>query len=91
MVNSLKLVDVCSDFDYHLKFADRSALNSLRELRGDCDEILIVKNGYITDTSYSNVVFTDGQHFVAPSTFLLPGTMRASLLNWGLITEATIT
>lgn len=91
MVNSLKLVDVGSDFDYHLKFADRSALNSLRELRGDCDEILIVKNGYITDTSYSNVVFTDGQHFVTPSTFLLPGTMRASLLNSGLITEATIT
>jgi 4-amino-4-deoxychorismate lyase len=76
--------------DYHLKYADRSALNKLAELRGDCDEILIVKDGQITDTSFSNVVFTDGQQFVTPSSYLLPGTMRAALLQSGAITEAPI-
>lgn len=90
-INSLKLVNADAELDYHLKYADRTMLTSLREQREGCDEILIVKDGNVTDTSYSNVVFTDGQKFVTPSTYLLPGTMRASLLKSGAITEAPIT
>jgi 4-amino-4-deoxychorismate lyase len=89
-ISTLKLVEATPEVDYHLKYADRSALNKLAELRGDCDEILIVKDGQITDTSFSNVVFTDGQRFVTPSSYLLPGTMRAALLQSGIITEAPI-
>lgn len=90
-VTSLKLVEASPELDYHLKYADRSDLLSLRERRADCDDILIVKNGYITDTSYSNVVFTDGNVFVTPNSFLLPGTMRSLLLQKGEIAEASIT
>ncbi len=90
-VNTLKLVEASAGLDYHLKYADRSALNALRELRGDCDEILIVRDGHVTDTSYTNVVFTDGEHYVTPDTCLLPGTMRASLLHAGAITAAPVT
>jgi 4-amino-4-deoxychorismate lyase len=35
-------------------------------------------------------VFTDGKQFVTPTTYLLPGTMRASLLASGDIIEAPI-
>jgi 4-amino-4-deoxychorismate lyase len=90
VINSLKLVAADSALDYHLKYLDRSELTKLQSKRGDCDEVLIVKDGYITDTSYSNVVFTDGQRLVTPNTYLLPGTMRAHLLKIGAITEAPI-
>jgi 4-amino-4-deoxychorismate lyase len=89
-INTLKLVVADSDLDYHLKYLDRSDLEKLYDRREDCDDVLIVKDGFITDTSFSNVVFTDGKQFVTPSTYLLPGTMRASLLASGDIIEAPI-
>jgi 4-amino-4-deoxychorismate lyase len=89
-IESLKLVEVNEKLDYHLKYADRSVLTSLSENRGDCDEILIIQNGHVTDTSFSNVVFTDGKRFVTPDTYLLPGTMRANLLRSATIMESSI-
>lgn len=89
VIASLKLVEDNS-ISYSYKFADRSELNALREKRGDCDEILIVKNGQVTDTSYSNIAFYDGLRWVTPSTPLLRGTMRNYLVHQGLISEADI-
>jgi 4-amino-4-deoxychorismate lyase len=77
--------------DYHLKYADRSALARLLQRRDDCDEILIVRDGAITDTSYSNVAFFDGRKYVTPDTFLLNGTRRQYLLGTGVLTECRIT
>lgn len=88
-INTLKLVH--SDIDYSSKFSDRTELNKLLELRADCDEILIVQNGFITDTSYTNVVFKNKQGFFTPDTPLLEGTKRRKLLDNKIITEAAIT
>ena len=74
-----------------LKYADRSALARLLQRRDDCDEILIVRDGAITDTSYSNVAFFDGRKYVTPDTFLLNGTRRQYLLGTGVLTERRIT
>jgi 4-amino-4-deoxychorismate lyase len=90
-IRSLQLVEADDALDYHLKYADRGSLNRLAEQRAECDDILIVKDGHITDTSFSNVVFSDGTQLVTPTTYLLPGTMRSRLLSDGLITEAEIT
>lgn len=89
VITSLKLVDDNS-ISYPHKFTDRNTLNALREKRGHCDEILIVKNGLITDTSYSNIVFSDGLRWITPSNPLLQGTMRSFLLHQNLISEADI-
>lgn len=89
-IDTLKLVEADADLDYHLKYANREALTHLHEQRGECDDVLIAKNGFITDTSYTNVVFTDGERFVTPDTYLLPGTMRANLLKLGNLVEAPI-
>lgn len=70
-IRSLRLVAADDELDYHLKYADRSALARLLQRRDDCDEILIVRDGAITDTSYSNVAFFDGRKYVTPDTFLL--------------------
>lgn len=88
-IRTLRLVDG-GLIDYHLKYADRSGLLALREQRGDCDDILIVKNGELTDTSYSNIVLFDGRRYVTPRAFLLNGIRRRSLLARGVIEEQRI-
>ncbi|MBP7301015.1 MAG: aminotransferase class IV, partial [Akkermansia sp.] len=56
-----------------------------------CDEeALILRNGMVTDTRYSNVVFGDGASWITPETFLLPGTKRAFLLSRGDIRECSV-
>lgn len=87
-VQSLQLVNA-EDLDYAAKYADRSALNLLTQ-QSQSDDILIVRNGYISDTSYTNIAFFDGNTWFTPSTSLLKGTRRAQLLNEGIIQEAII-
>lgn len=89
-VNSLKLVNADA-IDYTYKYADRSDLTCLLAQKGVCDDILIVKCGQLADTSYSNIVLSDGTHFYTPSTYLLNGTQRQRLLAQGVIKEKKLT
>jgi 4-amino-4-deoxychorismate lyase len=66
---------------YPFKFADREALNLLSGKRGDCDDVLIIKNGKVTDCSYSNIVFCKGAHWFTSDSPLLEGTMRQNLID----------
>lgn len=76
--------------DYGHKYADRSSIEALFARRGDADDVLLVVDGLITDTSYSNVAFYDGRCWVTPARPLLEGTMRARLLREGLLQTADI-
>lgn len=75
--------------EYPYKSADRRRLTELREQSG-CDEVLIVKDGFLTDASAFNLVLADPSGFYTPDTFLLPGTKRAFLLDQKLIRERVI-
>ena len=88
-VNTLKLIED-NHIAYALKYEDRSPLNSLLGRREDCDDILIVKNGQLTDSSYANIVFFDGYDWYTPAAPLLKGTMRARLLEEGILKEVPI-
>lgn len=88
-IKSLKLIE-CNNIDYSFKYEERSELNKLFDQRGDADDILIFKDGYITDTSIANIVFFDGRKWITPSSPLLPGTQRAKLLNEDIIGEKEI-
>jgi len=87
-VSSLKLV--FSDIEYSHKFKNRDTLNKLLERRGDCDEIMIVKNQMITDSSYSNLAFFDGNKWVTPIMPLLKGTKRQKLIDERMLVEKNI-
>lgn len=76
--------------DYAYKYEDRGALNTLFDGRGDADEILIIKNGMVTDSFYGNAAFFDGETWFTPNTYLLPGTQRAYLIDRGIIRETEI-
>lgn len=89
-VNSLKLV-YDNNINYHHKFLDRTKLEHLYSLRGKADDILIVKNGLITDSFYANVIFKKGANWFTPASYLLNGTMRQNWLDKNIIKEAVIT
>ncbi|NET34662.1 MAG: 4-amino-4-deoxychorismate lyase [Cyanothece sp. SIO1E1] len=88
-VKSLKLING-NHIDYAYKYADRLAINMLFAERGDCDDILMVKNGLITDTSYANVILHDGQYWYTPANPIMPGTCRARLMAEGKVLPADI-
>ena len=77
--------------DYSCKKTDRRSIDRLLKSKGECDDILIVKNGFITDTSSANIVFFNGTEWLTPDTPLLKGTCRARLLAEGKIKEIPIT
>ncbi len=76
--------------DYSHKYEDKSAFESLFAKKGTCDDILIAINGYLTDTSFSNIALYDGVRWVTPTTFLLRGTKREKLICEGIIHEVVI-
>tara|TARA_X000000368_G_C22943882_1_gene673446 strand:- start:513 stop:1109 length:597 start_codon:yes stop_codon:yes gene_type:complete len=88
-IQSLRLV-YTEELNYSHKYSRRENLESLFALRGDCDEVLIIKKGRITDSSYSNVVFFDSQDWWTPKDPLLEGTCRARLLNQGIIKQSLL-
>lgn len=88
-IATLKLV-TCKNLDYNYKFENRQAITKLLELKGRCDDILILKNDLITDTSFCNIIFCDGNNWITPSKPLLKGTQREYLLEKGIVSEAII-
>jgi len=88
-VNSLKLV-YDDSIEYSKKSTSRENINQLFEKRAECDDILIVKNSIIRDTSIANVaLYSDGIWFT-PSKPLLKGTTWQRLLDEGKIAEKEI-
>ncbi len=79
-VKSLKLVEN-NHIDYRYKYTSRESLEQLFNQRDGCDDILIVKNGSISDSFSANAVFFDGKKWWTPDTPLLPGTQRARLIH----------
>lgn len=88
-IESLKVV-MDDSIDYSLKFEDRNALNELLEQRDTCDDILIVKEGRVTDCSFANLAFRRGSAWFTPDRPLLQGTMRQKLIEQGKITPCSI-
>jgi len=87
-IETLQLI-IDNEIDYKFKFTDRSRFEELKK-QTKVSDILIIKNGYITDTSFSNIVFFDGKNWITPSTSLLEGTKRKELLQKGIILEKEI-
>ena len=88
-INSLRVVEH-DRISYEFKYADRKMIDRLYELRKVCDDILIVKRGFVTDSSYANIVFKKGKFWYTPWSALLKGTMRANLLERNVILEEEI-
>ncbi len=80
-IDSLKVIQ--SDIEYSHKYANREELD---RLRGDYNEVIIEKDGLITDTTIANIAFYNGLNWITPKKPLLKGTMRENLLHKNLLT-----
>ena len=69
---------------------DRTGYNSAFAQRGNCDDVIIVRNGLLTDSSYSNIAMFDGKTWFTPRIPLIYGTNRAELLAKGKLVEKDI-
>lgn len=89
-IGNVKLIyDDAISYDY--KFENREQLDRLFAQRDTSDEVLIVKNGYFTDSYYYNLVFQKHHQFITPRNPLLCGTQRQYLLNRSRIFEGDVT
>ena len=80
VIRSLRIVETDID-SLPYKMADRSGYQALFAKRGDRDDVLILKNGLLTDTSYCNIALYDGSQWVTPALPLIQGVNRAQLIN----------
>jgi len=88
-IKTLKIIP--SSIEYRYKYADRRALDALLETNPNTDEIIIEKDGLLTDTTIANIAFFDGSLWYTPKTPLLEGTLRKKFLDKGLLLTRDIT
>ena len=88
-IKTLKLVDI-GDWDYSYKYADRNFMSNLLAENKDFDEVIMTRNGFITDCTIANLAFWDGENWFTPPTLLLKGTKRQQLLDNQEIIEREI-
>jgi para-aminobenzoate synthetase/4-amino-4-deoxychorismate lyase len=78
---------------YH-KTTRRDAYDQSRNTRPDCDDVILWnERGELTESTIANLVLElEGRRYTPPvSCGLLPGTMRAHLLESGEIAERVLT
>ncbi len=88
-INSIQLFEIDPKINYAYKYADRWFFEEYVK-EAQTDDLVLVKSNYITDCTYSNIVFFDGENWFTPRSVLLKGTMRESLLNEEKIKEKNI-
>jgi 4-amino-4-deoxychorismate lyase len=89
-VTSLRIIEE-DKVDYSFKFEARTKIEQLYVKRHNADDIIIIKKGLVTDSSYANLVFWDGNLWYTPKSHLLNGVKRQYYLRTGLISEKEIT
>ncbi len=82
-IQTLKIVP--SDIDYRYKYADREKFDTLLTENADADEVIIEKDGLLTDTTISNIALFQNGRWYTPKKPLLEGTMRAKFLDNGIL------
>lgn len=87
-IDTFQLVEN-NTYDYSFKFEDRREFEIMKA-KAKADEIIILKNNHVTDTSYSNLLFLKEEIWYTPSTYLLNGVQRQHLLAQKKIMQTEI-
>ena len=88
-IKTIKLFAIDNEITYFYKYTDRSFLDEYIK-KTQCDDLVLVKDNFITDATYSNLIFFNGVEWHTPITCMLNGTMRQQLLKVGRIKEVNI-
>jgi 4-amino-4-deoxychorismate lyase len=80
-----------NEVSYSKKYFDRNTLNELFEKRENSDEIIIIKNKIVTDTSIANIAIYYENTWITSKNCLLRGTVRDRLIDDKFLIERDIT
>lgn len=89
-IKSFKII-YDNNIEYSKKSTNRIYLDSLFKKRDNCDEIIIVKNNIVHDTSIANIAILYKGTWITSKSCLLKGTTRHRYLNDNLLIEKNIT
>ena len=89
-IKSFKLIHD-NNISYHSKSTNREKIDKLYLQKNSCHEIIIVKNGLITDTSIANIAIYQDDTWYTPKIPLLYGTTRQRYIDNCMIKEKNIT
>jgi len=79
-IQSATIIDA-GNITYDHKYASRPELDALFNQKGQTDEIIMIKNGLVTDAYYYNLIFEKNNTWYTPAKPLLRGTMRQLFLD----------
>jgi len=88
-ITTLKLI-FDNKIEYSSKSSNRESIESLFKKKDEADDILIIKDLLVTDTSIANIAFYSNGSWVTPKNPLLKGTTRARLIDEGKLQERDI-
>lgn len=88
-ITSFKLI-FDDEISYSKKYLNRENLDSLFSKKEDCDEIIIIKNGVVTDTSIANIAIFYENKWITSKNCLLNGTTKQRLLDSKFLVEKDI-
>ena len=89
-INSFKLI-YDDNISYKYKSTNRKDIDALYKQKENTSEIIVVKNGLITDTSIANIAIYQNGIWITPKQPLLRGTTRDRLIEEGKLKEEDIT
>ncbi|RZV17610.1 aminotransferase class IV family protein [Aliarcobacter butzleri] len=89
-IKSFKII-FDNEIEYSKKYLNRTKLDELYEKRDDCDEVIIIKNEIVTDTTIANIAIFYENSWITSKNCLLGGTTRARLLEEKKLLEKDIT
>ncbi len=88
-LKSFKII-IDNIINYNSKYENRDDLNNLFLKKDKSDEIIIVKNNLITDTTIANIAILIDEQWYTPKTPLLDGTTRQRYIDDGILKEKDI-
>lgn len=88
-IESFKIVKD-DEISYSKKYLNRENLDKLFEKKGSCDEIIIVKNSIVTDTTIANIAIFYDNLWITSKNPLLKGTTRERLIQNKFLLEKDI-
>jgi 4-amino-4-deoxychorismate lyase len=69
------------NFNYSFKYYDRNFFNKIKESYSGFNEIILVKNDLITDSTYCNLIVYAKGKWIVPQTCLLNGVERTRIIS----------
>lgn len=88
-INTFKLI-FDDEISYSKKYLNRENLDDLFLQRDNCDEIIIIKNGIVTDTSIANIAIFYENFWITSKNCLLNGTTKNRLIEEKVLIEKDI-